>query len=71
MLARQIRVVGVAVEERRHLVLQGCDVEELVVGQAGDGAAGEVAHRVAARANRGQAGVAKPVEDVGREPSCR
>ena len=63
MLARQVGVVGVAVEERRHLVVQGGDVEELVVGEAGDGAAGEVADGVAAGADGRQADVAEAVED--------
>ena len=63
VLARQVGVVGVAVEERRHLVVEGGDVEELVVREAGDGAAGEVAHGVAAGADRRQADVAEAVED--------
>ena len=63
VLARQVGVVGVAVEERRHLVVEGGDVEELVVGEAGDGAAGEVADGVAAGADRRQADVAEAVED--------
>ena len=63
VLARQVGVVGVAVEERGHLVVEGGDVEELVVGEAGDGAAGEVAHGVAAGADRRQADVAEAVED--------
>ena len=63
VLARQIRVVGIAVEELRHLGMQRRHVEELVVGEAGDRAAGEVADGVAAGADRRQAGVAQPVED--------
>ena len=63
VLAGQVRVVGIAVEELRHLGMKCRDVEELVVGEARDRAAREVAHGVAARADGRQAGVAQPVED--------
>ena len=63
MLAGQVRVVGIAVEEGGHLVVKGGDMEELVVRETGDGAAGEVPHGVATGANRGQTSVSKAVED--------
>ena len=66
VLAREVGVVRIAVEERRHLVVQRSDVEELVMGETGNGAAGEVPDGVAAGADRGQADVAKAVEDRGK-----
>ncbi len=62
VLARQVRVVGIAVEELCHLVVQRRDVEELVVGEPGDRAAGEVPDGVAAGADRRQARFAEPLE---------
>ncbi len=62
VLARQVRVLRVAVEERRHLVQQRRHVEQLVVRDAGHGAAGDVAHRVAAGAHRRQPHLAQPLE---------
>ncbi len=62
MLARQVRVVGIAVEERRHLVLERGDVEELVVGQPGDRAPGQIPDRVPARADCRQPCLAQPIE---------
>ena len=63
VLARQVGVVGVAVEERGCCLLERCDVEQLVMREAGDGAAGQVAHGVAAGADGGQPGGAEAVED--------
>ena len=66
VLARQVRVVGVAVEELRRLLDDRRRVEELVVGEPGDRAAGDVAHRVAAAAGGGQPGGVEPLEDLGQ-----
>ena len=41
-------------------------VEELVMRETGNGAAGEVSHGVAAGADRGQADVTQAVEHVGQ-----
>ena len=64
VLARQVRVVRVPVEEARHLVDDGRHVEELVVGEAGDGAAGHVPDGVAARADCRQPHLVEPAEDL-------
>ena len=62
VLARQVGIVRVAVEECRYLVVERGDVEQLVVGETGDGAARQVADGVAAGSDRRQADVAQPVE---------
>ena len=56
VLARQVRVVGVAVEELGGLLEDRRRVEELVVGEPGERAAGDVANGVAARARGREAG---------------
>ena len=48
VLARQVRVVGIAVEERRHLIVQRGDVEQLVVGETCDRATRQVPDRIPA-----------------------
>src|SRR5439155_21683639 len=50
VLARQVREVGVAVEEVRGLLDDGRGVEQLVRVEARDGAAGDVANGVPAAA---------------------
>src|SRR3990172_5534484 len=64
VLARQIRVLGIAVEELRRLVDDRQGIEQLVGAQAGNRAAGDVADGVAAPAGRGQPGGVKHVEHV-------
>ena len=56
VLARQVGVLAVGEEELRGLGDDAAHVEELVLGQAGERAAGDVAHVVAAGAGGGQAG---------------
>ena len=62
MLAGQIGVVRVAVEELRHLGMERRHVEQLVVGKARHRAACEVADGVAAGADRRQAAFTQAVE---------
>ena len=64
VLARQVRVLGVAVEELGRLVDDRPGVEQLLVVDAGDRAARDVADRVAAAAGRGEARGVEPVEDL-------
>ena len=66
VLAGEVGVVRVAVEERGHLVLQSGHVEELVVREPGDGAAGQVADGVAAGPDRRQPDRGSAVETVGQ-----
>ena len=66
VLARQVGVVRVAVEEPRHLVEDGRHVEELVGGDACDRAARHVAHRVAARTDGRQPDLVEPAKDLGQ-----
>ncbi len=66
VLARQVRVVGVAVEELGQLVDDGLGVKELIGVEAGDRAARDVADSVAAPAGGGEAGGVEPVEDRGQ-----
>ena len=66
VLPRQVRVVGVPVEEARHVVQHGSDVEELVPCDARERAAGGVADGVAAAARGRQADPVELGEDVGQ-----
>ena len=66
MLPWQVRVVGVPVEEARHVVQHGSDVEELVPCDARERAAGGVADGVAAAARGRQADPVELGEDVGQ-----
>ena len=65
VLARQVDVVRVAGEEGVRLLDDGRRVEQLVVRDAGDGAAGDRAHGVAAAAEARQPGGVELLEDVG------
>ena len=64
MLARQVREVRVAVEEVGGLGDDAAAVEQLVRGESLQRAAGDVPHRVAAAARRGDAGAVEVGEDV-------
>src|SRR5439155_8231655 len=64
VLARQVRVVRVAVEEARHLVDHRRDVEQLVVRDPGDRTARDVPHGVAAGTGRRETHLGEPVEDL-------
>src|SRR5581483_4475691 len=64
VLARQVRVVGVSVEERRRLVDDRLRVEELVRAETGDRAAGDVADGVAAAARGGEPRCMEALEDL-------
>jgi hypothetical protein len=63
VLARQVRVVGVPVEEARHLVQHGRHVEELVLRDPRERAARGVAHGVAAAARGRQTDAVELGED--------
>ncbi len=64
-LARQVREVGVAEVAALDLLQGAGAVDDLVGRDAGDGGAEEGAGRVAARLERGQAGVLEPLPDLG------
>ena len=66
MLARQVRPVGVAVEEVGGRIDDRACVEELVRGDPCDRAAGDVAHGVAAAAGGRDARALEVGEDVGQ-----
>jgi hypothetical protein len=63
VLARQVRVVRVAVEELGRLVDDRLRVEQLVGPDPGDRAARDVADGVAATSGGGEPGCVQPVED--------
>src|SRR5207248_1414293 len=64
VLAWEVRIVGVPVEELRRLVHDRLRIEELAGADACDGAAGDVADGVAAAAGGRQPGGVEPVEDL-------
>ena len=64
VLARQVGVVRVAVEEPRHLVEHRRHVEQLVRRDACDRAAGDVANGVAARTDGGQPDLVEAAEHL-------
>ena len=67
-LAREVSVVGIAVEETGRLAEDGRGVECLRRVQPRDGAAGDVAHRVTAGARLVEADGGQPGEHLGHVP---
>ncbi len=65
MLARQVRVLAIAVEECGRLRDMAGHVEQLVAVDAGHRASGDIAHHVAASAHGGEAGALETLENLG------
>ena len=66
VLARQVRVLAVAIKERRRLGDHAGCVEQFRAIHSGDRASGDIAHHVAASVHRGQAGALQEVVDLGK-----
>ncbi len=70
VLARQVGIVAIAVEEAGRLRQQAGHVEMLFLIDAAHRASGDIAHHVAASAHRGQARALELVEDLRETVEC-